>query len=129
MALANVHDDRFGLGPVRGLRELEALVREVPGLYVRYSAGPSFDRHERRVDTESGLPLPGLPADPLRPERWWTRPLIDWLARQLHAQRWLEERAADRCAWMLTGRTVGRGPDCKPLLADVTAIARRLLAR
>jgi hypothetical protein len=105
------------------LTELEALVREQPGLHVRYSKGPEHDRAEASIDTESGLQLPGLSVNPLDPEPWWTRPLGDWLARQVCQYEDLAAKNPDRYAWVLRGREVGRGPDCEPLLADVEPIA------
>lgn len=100
-------------------RELVDLVGEVEGLHVRYSEGPEQDANRRSIDTESGLRLPGLSVNPLDPEPWWTRPVGDWLARQLVQYRHLAEKNPDRIAWVLTGTTVGRGPDCEPLLAQV----------
>jgi len=113
------------------LVELEDLVRREPRLCVRYSEGPEQDMSRNSIDTESGLELPGLSVNPLAAEAWWTRPLTDWLARQLCQYRHLSEKNPARFAWILTGREVGRGPDCEPLLADVQPVARlseRLLA-
>lgn len=112
------------LPPLRTLDELEALVGDAGPIYVRYSEGPERDAHERSVDYESGLPLPGLSVNPLRPEAWWTRPVRDWLARQICQYRELQDEDGDRIAWVLTGRETGRGPDCEPLLADVAPMAR-----
>ena len=105
------------------LTELADLVREEPGLCVRYSAGPEHDARQRSVDTESGLELPGLSVNPLAAEDWWTRPLEDWLARQLCQYKHLAERDPERRAWILRGTIVGRGPDCEPLLADISPVA------
>lgn len=91
---------------------------------MRYSEGPQRDAEQRSVDTESGLELPGLSANPLDPEGWWTRPLEDWLARQLCQYRHLQRKNPERFAWILTGRLAGRGPDCEPLLSDAVGIAR-----
>lgn len=105
---------------IDSLDELEALLGDAgPGLHVRYSRGPEHDARESSVDTESGLELPGLSVNPLDPEPWWTRPVRDWLARQVCQYRHLAERNPRRMAWVLRGREVGRGPDCEPLLADV----------
>jgi len=93
-------------------------------IYVRYSEGPEHDEHERSIDAESGLELPGLSVNPLDPQRWWKRPLAEWLARQISQYRHLAERNPDRFAWVLSGREVGRGPDCEPLVADVVPLAR-----
>lgn len=106
------------------LDELARLVAAHPGLHVRYSKGPESDADGRSIDTESGLQLPGLSANPLDPEAWWTRPLEDWLARQLCQYKHLAERNEERYAWVLRGPEVGRGPDCEPLIADVDPVAR-----
>jgi hypothetical protein len=106
------------------LAELEQLVRAGSGLYVRYSEGVEHDLDEQSVDTESGLALPGLSVNPLDPQPWWTRPLGDWLARQLCQYKHLRERNPDRIAWVLRGRVVARGPDNEPLLRDVEPVAQ-----
>lgn len=62
--------------------------------------------------------------NPLRPEDWWTRPVEDWLARQVCQYKELQEKNPDRFAWVLRGVEVGRGPDCEPLLRGVVPIAR-----
>lgn len=105
------------------LEELAALVRELGKAYIRYSEGPERDVEES-VDTESGLTLPGLSVNPLHPEDWWTRPIEDWLARQVCQYKELQEKNPDRFAWVLRGIEVGRGPDCEPLLRGVVPIAR-----
>jgi hypothetical protein len=92
-------------------------------LYVRYSEGPRHDASEQSRDTESGLDLPGLSVNPLHPEAWWTRPLEDWLARQVCQYAELAEKNPDRYAWVLDGRIVARGPDCEPLLTEVEPLA------
>jgi hypothetical protein len=105
------------------LAELVDAVQSHERAYVRHSEGPAQDR-DSSVDTESGLTLPGLSVNPLHPEEWWTRPLEDWLARQVCQYRELQLKNPDRFAWVLTGTEVGRGPDCEPLLREVTPIAR-----
>ncbi|HET6301786.1 DUF6098 family protein [Microbacterium sp.] len=105
------------------LEELAARVRELGKAYIRYSEGPERDVEES-VDTESGLTLPGLSVNPLHPEDWWTRPIEDWLARQVCQYKELQEKNPDRFAWVLRGIEVGRGPDCEPLLRGVVPIAR-----
>lgn len=108
---------------MKNLDQLAALVGAEPGLHVRYSKGPEHDAEERSIDTESGLELPGLSVNPLDAEAWWTRPLEDWLARQLCQYRHLADKNPDRYAWVLRGTVVGRGPDCEPLLSDVEPVA------
>jgi hypothetical protein len=101
-----------------GLSELAARLGRGP-LYVRYSRGPADDGDGGSIDTESGLELPGLSVNPLDPEPWWTRPVEDWLARQLCQYMHLRERNPERRAWLVRGEVVGRGPDCEPLLGSV----------
>ncbi|WP_065570596.1 DUF6098 family protein [Microbacterium oleivorans] len=105
------------------LAELAALVYAAPGLHVRWSEGPQKDAACSSVDTESGLRLPGLSVNPLDAEAWWTRPLEDWLARQLSQYRHLAAENPERIAWVLRGDHVGRGPDCEPLIADAEPVA------
>lgn len=105
------------------LEELARLVREHPRACVRFSQGPDADREESSRDSESGLDLPGLSVNPLHPEAWWTRPVEDWLARQLCQYAHLGDQDDDRIAWVLEGDEVARGPDCEPLLADVRPLA------
>lgn len=106
------------------LEDLEALVACEPMLHIRYSEGPDDDAAGGSIDTESGLELPGLSVNPLTPEFWWTRPLGDWIARQLCQYKHLQENNPERFAWVLHGRQVGRGPDCEPLLVDIEPIAQ-----
>lgn len=101
------------------LEDLEALVVSTPGLYIRYSKGPEKDASRGSIDTESGLELPGLSVNPLNPEPWWTRPLGDWIARQLCQYKELREKNPKRYAWVLSGTQAGCGPDCEPLLVDI----------
>lgn len=114
----------FQLNELTELDELAVLVRSSPGLCVRYSTGPDDDARDPSVDYESGLELPGLSVNPLDPESWWTRPLAEWLARQLCQYRHLAERDDERFAWTLRGRQVARGPDCEPILVDIVPVAR-----
>jgi hypothetical protein len=104
---------------VGSLAELGELVKRHGPVFVRYSCGFEADRDSASEDGESGLTLPGLSVNPLTPEDWWTRPLEDWLARQVCQYRHLAEDE-ERFAWVLTGSCVGRGPDCEPLLTDIT---------
>ncbi|MCM3696650.1 DUF6098 family protein [Microbacterium oleivorans] len=108
---------------IHRLAELAALVRSSPGLHVRWSEGPGQDAERTSIDAESGLRLPGLSVNPLDAEGWWTRPLEDWLARQLSQYRHLQDENPDRFAWILRGEFAGRGPDCEPLLSDPEAVA------
>jgi hypothetical protein len=110
------------------LHRLDELVPHARGNhYVRFSKGPDHDRNRTSRDYESGLELPGLSVNPLRPEPWWTRPLEEWLARQLCNYVHLAEADDDRMAWILGGEVVGRGPDNEPLLRPWAAHA--ILAR
>ncbi|MGW5361175.1 DUF6098 family protein [Actinopolymorpha pittospori] len=69
------------------------------------------------------MPLPGLSVNRLDPPRWWTRPLPDWLARQICQYLHLTERPHSHRGWNLTGTMMGRGPDDEPLLSDVEPVA------
>ena len=106
---------------VKSLDELEELI--APGRYLRFSAGPDDDAGSTSADYESGLELPGLSVNPLAPESWWTRPVQDWLARQLCNYVHLAEEGGDRHAWVLRGEVVGRGPDNEPLVGEFTPVA------
>ena len=111
-----------GWAIIGSLAELEELVRSRETSYVRYSKGPEVDAHEQSVDTESGLKLPGLSVNPLHPAGWWTRPLADWLARQVCQYQDLHHKNPARFPWVLDGRVVERGPDNEPLLVDVEVL-------
>ena len=100
------------------LAELAAVIGTRPTGYVRYSKGSRADAEEKSIDTESGLELPGLSVNPLTPEEWWTRPLVDWLARQVCQYQDLRRKNPQRHPWVVAGRIVARGPDCEPLLVD-----------
>lgn len=104
------------------LSDLAELVGGRSELFIRFSDGPQADSAEQSVDYESGLPLPGLSANRLNPAPWWTRPLVDWVARQVCQYAHLRDRSDSHRAWVLTGEVVGRGPDDEPLLADVRPI-------
>lgn len=111
------------LPEIDSLSHLCELVTE--DTYVRFSTGPDDDRGSTSRDYESGLDLPGLSVNPLKPEDWWTRPLKEYLARQIcnyvHLQT---ESDDDRRAWVLTGQVVSRGPDNEPLVrGDYTPVA------
>jgi len=109
---------------IRTLDELDELVTLLgpdQSPYLRFSAGPDADATESSVDGESGCLLPGLSVNPLRPEPWWTRPAVQWLARQVRQYAHLED--ASSYAWVLTGEVVGHGADCEPLVAGMRPVA------
>ncbi len=89
---------------------------------IRYSQGPEHDRGRESKDYESGLKLPGLSANPLRPETWWTRDPRDWLARQICHYASLGDEPGRR-AWLIEGETIANGPDREPLLEPWRAVA------
>lgn len=90
-------------------------------LYLRHSPGPEADAMHPSVDHESGLPMPGHSANPLRPPRWWTRPVEDWLASAVC--QYLRELDEGARPWVLTGDVIDVGPDNEPLLVEVRPIA------
>ena len=104
------------------LAELAELAQQAT--FVRFSKGPAEDRQTTSRDYESGLDLPGLSVNPLQPESWWTRPVEDFLARQICNYVHLQDNADDgRRPWVLTGQVVARGPDNEPLLRDFRPLA------
>ena len=112
---------------VRDLAGLVDLVEAEPReLYVRWSRGPDTDGDGMSSrDGLTGVPLPGLSANPLRVEPWWgDRSLRLWLARRLYDYRHLRDlRGPGVRPWVLTATECGRGPDNEPLVMDVTALA------
>lgn len=116
-------DPTDDLPAVHSLSHLCELVTE--DSFVRFSKGPDDDRGSSSRDYESGLDLPGLSVNPLQPEQWWTRPLEEYLARQICNYAHIRDQADDeRRAWVLTGNVVSRGPDNEPLVsADFTPVA------
>lgn len=112
-----------GLPLLTRLDEIVDLVENVGMVYLRYSKGPRADAGEQSTDKESGCPLPGLSTNPVTPEPWWHRPPREWVARQVRQYAHLGERDDERIGWLLTGREVGRGPDCEPLLAQTRPLA------
>ena len=115
-------DPADDLPVVENLDQLCDLV--APDAFVRFSKGPQDDRNSTSRDYESGLDLPGLSVNPLHPEDWWTRPEKEWLARQICNYVHIAEESDDgRRAWVLTGRTVSRGPDNEPLVDDYEPLA------
>lgn len=107
------------------LGSLEELCRVVgEDVYVRFSKGPEDDDGSTSRDYESGLDLPGLSVNPLCPESWWTRPLEEYLARQICNYAHIKDESDDeRRAWLLRGETVSRGPDNEPLVRTFTPVA------
>ncbi|MFC8918726.1 DUF6098 family protein [Streptomyces sp. NPDC047821] len=119
-------DDHPDLPTVRSLHELGELVRHREALYVRWSRGPAHDLDTTRsVDWLTGIPMPGLSANPLRVESWWgDRSLRLWVARRLYDYCHLRrDRDGDIRPWTLHGREVARGPDNEPLLADIVPVS------
>lgn len=109
--------------PVLGdLAAVARLVEESPDrdqLYVRWSRGPAVDLVQRDSrDSLTGVPLPGLSANPLGVEPWWgDRPLRLWVARRLYDYQHLRDlRGSDVRPWVLVGEQRGRGPDNEPLV-------------
>jgi hypothetical protein len=101
------------------------LVRTDPAeeLYVRWSTGPDTDlrddgHRQSSRDGLTGVPMPGLSANPLRVEPWWgDRPLRLWVARRLYDYRHLADLHGPGVRpWVLVGEQRGRGPDNEPLV-------------
>ncbi|MEU9923019.1 DUF6098 family protein [Streptomyces griseoluteus] len=107
------------------LAEAVPLVEGRQGLYVRWSKGPSTDLAKgSSTDELTGMPMPGLSANPLDIEDWWQeRSLELWVARRLYDYAHLpHDNGPGVRPWVLTGRETGRGPDNEPLLADVEPV-------
>jgi len=127
-----VHATRRGCGreSVPTLASLDDVRRFVADhdepLYVRWSRDVDADIAEQASRDElTGVALPGLSANGLAVEPWWgERDLNTWVARRLYDYRHLREvRGPGTCAWLLTGRECGRGPDNEPLLRDCRVVA------
>ena len=103
------------------LDELAELLDHDLPVYLRYSPGPEADAAHPSVDHESGLPMPGHSANPLRVPGWWTLPVADWLARRVC--QYLRKIHDGARPWVLTGDAVDFGPDNEPLLVRVQPIA------
>ncbi|OKK03332.1 hypothetical protein AMK26_17550 [Streptomyces sp. CB03234] len=119
-------DGETVLPTVRSLEELGELVDRQGPLYVRWSRGPAHDLGATRsVDELTGIPMPGLSANPLQVESWWgDRPLRLWVARRLYDYCHLRrDRDGDVRPWTLRGREVARGPDNEPLLSDIVPVS------
>src|SRR5436305_8747024 len=103
------------LPTIHTLDELVEVIAQRPDVCIRYSKGPEHDLGDPSVDYESGLRLPGLSVNTLKPERWWTRDVRDWFARQICHYADLG-REPGRRAWLIEGEEVANGPDREPLL-------------
>lgn len=110
------------LPELRTLDEVVELQQAVGPVYLRYSRGPAVDAESTSRDKESGCVLPGLSTNPVTPEPWWDRPPQQWVARQVCQYDHLLARG-ESIGWLLTGPVVGRGPDCEPLIGEITALA------
>ncbi|MFB6394473.1 DUF6098 family protein [Polymorphospora lycopeni] len=115
------------------LDQLAELVRrQDQELYVRWSHGPVADgvgggeQTQTSRDGLTGVPLPGLSANPLRPEPWWgDRSIRLWVARRLYDYCHMRElRGAGTFPWVFVGERCGRGPDNEPLVQCRRPIAR-----
>ncbi|MFF7976370.1 DUF6098 family protein [Streptomyces sp. NPDC007905] len=107
---------------VSKLAELAALVQRHRGLYVRWSLGPEPDMGKvSSTDDLTGVPMPGLSANPLDVEEWWQGRSVElWVARRLYDYAHLpHEKGPGVRPWTLKGRETGRGPDNEPLVVDV----------
>ncbi len=116
------------------LHDVAHLVETTPDgedLYVRWSHGPAADLRADDKGTGSsrdsltGVPLPGLSANPLAVESWWRdRPLRLWIARRLYDYLHLRDlRGPGVRAWLLVGEHCGRGPDNEPLVRCIRPVA------
>lgn len=111
-----------GLPVVSRLADLARLVETHHGLYVRWSRGPAPDLGRvSSTDELTGVPMPGLSANPLDVEDWWEDRSVElWVARRLYDYAHLpHEKGPDVRPWVLWGRETGRGPDNEPLVVDV----------
>ncbi|MET8244490.1 DUF6098 family protein [Streptomyces sp. NPDC005202] len=107
---------------VHTLADLAALVERHQGLYVRWSRGPETDLGATSsTDDLTGVPMPGLSANPLGLEEWWQdRSVQLWVARRLYDYGHLpHEKGPGVRPWVVMGRETGRGPDNEPLVVDV----------
>ncbi|GHD85879.1 DUF6098 family protein [Streptomyces naganishii] len=119
MSASDAPDD---LRVVHELADLAALVGRRRGLYVRWSRGPETDLDATSsTDELTGVPMPGLSANPLDVEDWWgDRPVELWVARRLYDYAHLpHDKGPGVRPWVLEGHETGRGPDNEPLVVDV----------
>jgi hypothetical protein len=102
------------------LTELVTTSADKDQLYVRWSTGPAVDLRLDGTSRDSltGVPLPGLSANPLAVEGWWgDRSPQLWVARRLYDYRHLRYlRGRQVRPWVLLGDLCGRGPDNEPLV-------------
>ncbi|CAM5647884.1 MULTISPECIES: DUF6098 family protein [Streptomyces] len=104
------------------LAEVARLVQRHQGLYVRWSKGPGTDLDDvSSTDELTGVPMPGLSANPLDVQNWWEDRSVElWVARRLYDYAHLpHDKGPGVRPWVLRGRETGRGPDNEPLVADV----------
>jgi hypothetical protein len=113
------------LPTLRTLDEVAEVLGDREDLYVRWSRGPDDDAESTSRDELTGVPLPGLSANPLTVESWWHgRSRRLWVARRLYDYRHLREvRGPDVRPWLLAGRELARGPDNEPLVACEQPVA------
>jgi hypothetical protein len=116
-----VEDGAPEIGSLDALVEL-VMSADAP-LYVRFASPAERDGSGGSFDHESGLRLPGLSVNPLRPPSWWRgRPAKQWIARQVCAYQHLQDGDGDRRCWVVTGIIVDRGPDNEPLLDNMSVV-------
>ena len=130
MTLIDPTGDRQVYGVLRGgydlpvldtLSQVVELCANQPNVYLRFSYTPDDRDAAARRERESGYLLPGVPAWPLCPESWWGAGSRVWVARQLARRGYLARAGAE--PWLVTGEVRGRGPDCEPLIANLTPVA------
>ncbi|MGW0080841.1 DUF6098 family protein [Streptomyces sp. NPDC003393] len=110
---------------VHSLAELADVVERDRGLYVRWSRGPGTDLGATSsTDALTGVPMPGLSANPLDVEEWWRNRSVElWVARRLYDYAHLpHDKGPGVRPWVLKGREAGRGPDNEPLVVDVDPV-------
>jgi hypothetical protein len=129
-----VHDTYDDMPTLEDLRAITELVEKSPAneqLYVRWSLGPAADliNDDKGAgsshDSLTGVALPGLSANPLAVEPWWTdRPLRLWIARRLYDYQHLRDlRGPGVRPWILVGEQGARGPDNEPLVRCLRPVA------